>query len=211
MINFKLPWSKKNLEQIHNYWKNPGENNFPEKYHDPKGGLTRSNILVKLVKEQTNLHADSSILELGCNIGRNLWALNKNNFSNIHGIEINPDAVKKMGQYYPDLEKNATIITGSIEDWIKTNNNKFELVFTMAVLEHIHNDSEWIFPEISKITKNYLITIEDEKTVSSRHFPRNYQNIFEKLGMKQIFWHDCKEMPNWRGKFFARVFQKIQD
>lgn len=116
-----------------------------------------------------------------------------------------------MSHFYPNLSEKAKIVTNSIEDWIETSEAKFDLVFTMAVLEHIHNDSEWIFPEISKITKNYLITIEDEKTLSSRHFLRNYQNIFEKLGMKQIFRDDCKEMLNWKGKFFARVFQKIKD
>jgi len=201
----------KNLQQIHDYWKNPSENNLPEKYFNPKGGITRSNLLVRLVQDKTDLKTDSSIFELGCNIGRNLWALQKNGYVNLHGVEINQEAVKKMSHFYPNLSEKARIVINSIEDWIETSEAEFDLVFTMAVLEHIHNDSEWIFPEISKITKNYLITIEDEKTLSSRHFPRNYQNIFEKLGMKQIFQDDCKEMLNWKGKFFARVFQKIKD
>ena len=60
---------------------------------------------------------------------------------------------------------NPTIDQGTIEDRIK-DMERCDLVFTMAVLEHIHLDSEWVFSEMARIAKKYLITIEDEKNSS---------------------------------------------
>jgi len=214
MINFKrqlqkFQESEKTVRQIHDYWKNPSENNLPEKYVNPKGNLIRSKMLIRLIKENTDLTNQSSILELGCNVGRNLNLLMEDGFQNIHGIEINQHAIKKMQEIYPNLRKHAKITTNSLENTLKEfPKNYFGLVFTMAVLEHIHKDSEWVFTEIKRITKKYLITIEDEKTISDRHFPRNYGDIFERLDMKQIFCYDCNEMPNWKGNFHARIFKK---
>ena len=62
-----------------------------------------------------------------------------------------------MKQNFPDMQ----VITyeGSIEDRIKEL-MEHDLVFTMAVLEHIHSDSEWVFSEMARKAKRFLITIE---------------------------------------------------
>ena len=79
----------------------------------------------------------------------------------------------------------------------------------MATLQHIHNDNKFIFDEIVRITKKNLITIEDEKGISWRHFPRNYKTIFEKLGLKQIEEIRCSDLGINNSNFYARVFTKI--
>jgi|GEM_PF-2464290 hypothetical protein len=86
----------------------------------------------------------------------------------------------------------------------------FDLVYTMAVLEHIHDESEFIFSHITRITRKILITIEDEGGISWRHFPRNYKKIFENLGMKQIEEINFKKtrVPGIKKEFFGRVFTK---
>jgi hypothetical protein len=51
-----------------------------------------------------------------------------------------------------------------VEDVVKSFGDRtFDLVFTMAVLEHIHTTSEWVFEEIVRITNRYVVTIEDER------------------------------------------------
>jgi len=208
-ISFADPKAEKNIHEIHEYWKNPSENNLPEKYIDPKGGNIRSKMLLRLIKENTDLTNSSSIMELGCNVGRNLNLLIEDGFQNVRGIEINSHAVKTMQKIYPQLGKYGKITIDSLENALKRcPSNHFDLVFTMAVLEHIHKDSEWLFSEIKRITKKNIITIEDEETISDRHFPRNYGDIFEKLDMKQTLCYDCREISHWKGKFYARVFEK---
>jgi len=78
----------------------------------------------------------------------------------------------------------------------------------MAVLEHIPTESEFIFGEMCRITRHLLITIEDEQGISWRHFPRNYQRVFESLGLKQIEEINCVKVSGLGEDFIARVFKK---
>lgn len=108
------------------------------------------------------------------------------------------------------MASHTKIYNVPIEEIIKElRDGEFDIVFTMAVLEHIHTDSEWIFSEMVRITKDFLITIEDERGISWRHFPRNYKNVFESLRMKQIEEINCSEVDELGSDFFARIFKKV--
>ena len=48
--------------------------------------------------------------------------------------------------------------------------------------------------------------IEDERTHSRRHFPRNYGTIFGALGMVEV--EQIANPPDLPGGFVARVFRK---
>ncbi len=90
-----------------------------------------------------------------------------------------------MRQHFPDMARHAEIHNSPIEEVVlKFSDDEFGLIYTMTVLQHIHPRSEWIFSELARITKEYLITIENEKVESWRHFPRNYRLIFESLGLR---------------------------
>ena len=116
---------------------------------------------------------------------------------------------EQEGQNY-EMARYAKIYNLPLEEIIQEFKDcQFGIVFTMAVLEHIHTDSEWIFPEMARITEKYLITIEDERSLSWRHFPRKYKKIFESLGMKQIQEFSCSEVNGLKSNFFARIFKKI--
>ena len=190
----------KTKNEIHFYWKNPNDGvNSPESYLSKRANQ-RTKSLVNLVK-YLPIHKKDKILELGCNVGRNLEALRRANYTNTFGIDINVKAIDLGEKCFPELRG---LYYGSIEEWIiELKDNDFELVFTMAVLEHIHPSSEWIFKEIARITK-YLITIEDEHSESWRHFPRNYKEIFVGLGMAQIKMTKIKGLSN---AFVGRVFK----
>jgi len=199
---------RKNLDEIHEYWKNPNDDmNNPEGYADQKESV-KSAFLYKIIQQQ-NISKKSKIIELGCNVGRNLNYLSQRGYTNIYGIEISKNALEKMKEIYPEMGSSIEVFHSAIEDKIKKfEQDEFDVVFTMAVLEHIHTDSEWVFEEIVRITKRYLITIEDEKCISWRHFPRNYRKIFEKLGLEEILEMKCDEVPNLPKSFKARVFEK---
>ncbi len=152
---------------------------------------------------------DAEILEIGCNVGRNLWVLYSTDYKNLTGIEINSEAVKLMGTVFPDMADNIVVHNSAIEDKILgIPDGAFDVVFTMAVLEHIHEDSNWIFREMARITRGILITLEDELAVSWRTFARDYQKVFEGVGMRQIDFDDCFRLPEWHGSLKLRVFAK---
>ena len=80
----------KTNKECKNYWKNPddGKNN-PEDYLN---GNEKTQFLVDIVKKY--IDTEKSILEIGCNVGRNLNGLYENNYCNLTGIEINKKAPK---------------------------------------------------------------------------------------------------------------------
>jgi len=192
-------------EKLYSYWKTPNDRwNSPELYLQ---GHERSEFLVSIVKRYLN-HEDS-ILEVGCNVGRNMQFLFDAGFRNLSAVEISAKALELMKLKFPIIAKSSHIYNSTIEDWVQSNSSlQFDLIFAMAVLEHIHWDSDWVFSYLSKMSKKYLVVIEDEWQVSNRHFPRNYKDIFENLGMTQLEEINCIDIPGLNKNFFARVFAK---
>ncbi|HWO75352.1 MAG TPA: class I SAM-dependent methyltransferase [Bacillus sp. (in: firmicutes)] len=188
------------LDAVHNYWRDPKEpGNLPEAYITP---IERSQYLYELIKKYADVNA--KILEPGCNVGRNLNYLLEKGYKNLAGIEISENAVNLLKSTYPELGKNAVIYNAPIENIISDfDTGEFDVVFTMAVFEHIHYESDWIFNEIARISNSYLIIVESENGVSGRHFPRNYKNLFEPMGFTQI------EENSFLNRT-VRVFKKIK-
>lgn len=178
---FSLRQKQYNTRDAAKFWKQkiPPSNN-PKDYLSP---IYRSEFLYKFMPR---LEKEAKILEIGSNVGRNLFYLHKQGFKNLQGIEINRYAVKVGKEIYPNLYKSCKIYIGEGQKVLpKFADNSFDLIFTMATLQHIP-DSKVFFTEIIKKTRKYLLTIEDETHITQRHFPKNYKKIFEKLGLKQI-------------------------
>lgn len=196
----------KSVKEIHDYWENPNDgSNKPRFYFK---GEEKSGLILKTINGLRLMQP--RIMELGCNVGRNLATLNKWHYTNLYGIELNPDAVKMCYNQFPEL--SGCITLGTLEDVLPViKDNAYDVVFTMAVLEHIHPDSsEAIFDEMVRITKRYIITIEDEHHVTWRHFPRRYDEVFIPRGMRQIKQQPCGDVKRLNDNFVLRVFKKVQ-
>ncbi len=200
------PYYCKPINVHHQYWREPTDSgNLPASYLT---GEPRSKFLVELVRRYAT--AESSILEIGCYVGRNLNYLFLAGFKNLTGIEISEKAVKLLKQSFPEMARYAKIHNLPVEEIIREfRDREFDIVFTMAVLQHIHTDSEWIFPKIARITRDYLITVENECVISWRHFPRNYKKVFEPLGLKQIEELNCDGIDELGISYFCRIFKKL--
>jgi len=202
----KIVYRPKSRNELHQYWRQPWDgSNLPQGYLE---GKARSQFLVGIMKKYVN--PDAKILEIGCNVGRNLNYLFQDGFKKLEGIEISEKAVRLLKEAYPEMASHTNIYNIPVEEIIKDFRDcEFDVVFTMAVLEHIHTDSEWVFHEMVRITKDFLIIIEDEHGLSWRHFPRNYKKVFDPLGMKQIEEINCGEVHGLGSNFFARIFKKV--
>lgn len=204
----EIPWGTKSLQSIQSLWKDEEHlKKFGEDPTDYASVARTSEYLFEQVSTLTRLSKKSPILEIGCNIGRNLNYLFKQGYDNVFGIEISRKAVNLMKEYYPEMSKSVTILHGSVEDEIiKLKDNQFDLTFSNAVLMHIHPSSNWIFKEMSRITSKYVRTMEVENLYYHGVFPRDYQIIFEQLGWKMI----KNEINNWQNEpeYLMRVFEK---
>ena len=119
----------KTVQELHEYWCNPDNENKPEGYAKP---IERSEYLLNLIKKYAK--PDDEILELGCNIGRNLHCLYNAGFKNLSGVEISASAIEQMMVLYPELA-NLSVYNDAIENIIKElEDSRYGIVFAMAVL-----------------------------------------------------------------------------
>jgi len=204
------------LEYSHCFWREWCEH--PRNYIDHED---RSAFLLQYIQKYCK--PDSRILEIGCNVGRNVNYLYNHGFKNIEAIEISERAVQCFAETYPETFKNVKIYNMPVENIIHLfPDNRYDLVFSMAVLQHIHPESEWIFPHIRRVAKKYVLTIEDENGMSNVHTNRNYKKLFEKLYMRQLEEDEeiqvvkngklvglFSETERQHGeRYFVRVFEK---
>lgn len=206
----KLTWKPKSRDDIHSYWENPDDGyNRPEEYLGEKQSQKmRSQFLGELLLKYVT--PEARVLEIGCNVGRNLDHLFRLGFGDLSAIEINEEAIRMLREHFPEMAAKVSIHNSSVEEVVKGfADTEFDVVFTMAVLEHVHTESEWIFKEMARTAGQYLVTIEDENSTSPRHFPRNYRKIFECYDLEQVEEINCcMDKHGLSGDFFARVFAK---
>ncbi|WP_231183894.1 class I SAM-dependent methyltransferase [Haladaptatus sp. DYF46] len=153
--------------------------------------------------------SDASVLELGCSSGRHLARLHEAGYEDLHGIEINDEALSVMEETYPDLAEAGTFHIDAIEETVpEFDDGQFDVVFSVETLQHLHPDDEWVFDEVARITGERLITVENEVSDESEsgetdesdgsepdvnyvrdEFPlyyRNWNRIFTERGFAEI-------------------------
>lgn len=169
-------------DDVSDYWKNQkigGDDiaNSPDAYSSAainNRGLNITNSLKEL-----NISKDATILEMGCNVGRNLNFLYEHDFKNLTGVEICKDAIELGKKKYEELFQSSTfnIFNERCRDFVNNNNNnKYDVVYTMAVLVHINNPEREIFYEYLKTNVKYAIFVE----------PKNITRPHRRVG-KQLF------------------------
>ncbi len=175
---------------LHDFWRQPApDGNVPSAYIAP---VHRSRALVSLIKD---LPKDAAILEVGCNVGRNLAFLHDSGYRNLTGIEISPHAARLLRETYPQLV-DASVKVGAAEEVLPGFEDKrFDLVFTMAVLEHIHPDSTSVFENMARVARS-LLTIEPERHASHRQYPHDIRAIFTGLGFELVHSVSMGELPD---------------
>lgn len=101
--------------------------------------------------------APQSVLEVGCNIGRNLLAL-QHYVPELHGVEPNPRACD-IARGFPELA-DAKIREGD-GFGLDYGDGSIDLVFTSGVLIHVApDDLGKMVDEIVRVAKHYVLCIE---------------------------------------------------
>jgi SAM-dependent methyltransferase len=187
---------------LHRYWRSPSAENVPQLYL--RTGYEGSRAL--LAAFETHAQPRDKILEIGCNAGRNLNTLFEAGFTRLAGLDINSQAITLLQNSYPRMARSTQLHVGAVETQIRLFADcAFDVVYTVAVLEHIHRDSEWVFAEMARIAGRLIITLEDEVQKSWRHIPRNYRTVFERLNFEQVEERTAGLHPS----FVLRIFQKV--
>ena len=128
-------------------------------YYGPDG---RSDRILDLLGRY--LDRSASVLELGCSSGRHLSHLYDHGFEDLSGIDVNAEAFEVMASAYPDLADAGTFYASTIEDVVGDfEDDRFDAVYSVQTLQHVHPDAAWVFEELVRITDDLLVTVEVER------------------------------------------------
>lgn len=192
------------LETLHDFWRQPApEGNVPGTY---VGVVGRSQVLLELMAD---VPKDARILEIGCNVGRNLAYLVDHGYRNVEGIEISPHAVDLLRQTYPQLS-DATIHLGAAEEILPSLGDKaFDLVFTMAVIEHIHPSSTAVFDDMVRVGRS-ILAIEPPGRTSHRQYPHDVPDIFQSRGLVMVSSRPMSDFPATANDAGIKIFSAFR-
>ncbi|MFW5965365.1 MAG: class I SAM-dependent methyltransferase [Halodesulfurarchaeum sp.] len=179
-------------------------------YHGPDA---RSEAVLEAI--EPFLGPNPAILEVGCSAGRHLAHLHEAGYSDLHGVEVNEAAAAAMEEAFPALAERVHVEYAAIEDVVSAYaTGRFDVVYSIETLQHLHPDSTWVFAELSRITEDLLVTVENEQpdseakpvneessspesndrsvtisTPTDDSFPlyyRDFGSIFADIGLEQV-------------------------
>ncbi|MBV9463889.1 MAG: class I SAM-dependent methyltransferase [Verrucomicrobiae bacterium] len=146
-----------------------------------------------------------SILDLGCNVGRELNALWKKGYRNLTGVEIGEEPVKAMKSAFPELAAGARIINDSMaEALLNLGSGEFDLVYAHGSLVSLNAREQYVFDEICRVSRKWVITLENEWSMLL--FPRDFGEVFRRRGLRQVH-HELVRVGS-RKRSALRVFAK---
>jgi len=169
---------------LYRFWRqeSPDGNRFSTPSNSP-----RSETILRIIAPYVTPGA--SVLEIGCNVGRNLNHLWHSGYRDLRGLEISAHAVRRLREGYPSL-RGVPVDIGPADRVLPSYSDAaFDLVFTMAALEHIHPDHRDVFAEISRIARRHVLTIEPrarEGHASHRQYPWDARGELESNGLRLV-------------------------
>ncbi|MFC4358689.1 class I SAM-dependent methyltransferase [Halobium salinum] len=112
---------------------------------------------------------DAPVLELGCSAGRHLAHLHDAGYDDLHGVDVNGESFEVMADAYPDLTRDGSFYTESIENLVAdSDDDAFAAVYSVQTLQHIPPENEWVFDEVARIASDLLVTVEVESERGER-------------------------------------------
>ena len=169
-------------------------------YYAYRGPDETSETIRALLADQVG--RDAAVLEVGCSAGRHLAHLRDDGFRDLHGVEINPDAMDVMADTYPRLAAEGTFRVAALGDVLpEFTDGAFNAVYSVETLQHVHPDDDAVFDELARVAGEFVVTVENEDpddagddadpdvTNVNGEFPlyhRNWERVFASRGFTQV-------------------------
>lgn len=149
------------------------------------------------------------ILEIGCNVGRNIEHLILAGYENVTGVEISPEAVEASWRYFPKAAPR--IHCADARAYLAVQPSKsFYMIFTQSILMHVPPEDKSLFVSMARVAGSFILTNEVERNsgpLMKYKWNRNYQEVFKPLGWKQIHVKDPSLVPKTRHST-TRIFSR---
>lgn len=147
------------------------------------------------------LTKDMSIIQYGCACGYMLDVLKTHGYTDLTGVDKDPDMEK-------DWMEGVKFVPSTVR-WALKSQPKHDVVllhrFPYILPDTAQTEELWQL--LAKSFNKYLVILEEEVGENGGGRPvryyRNYQSIFEALGLKQI-WEDSGKVQNVTCRIFTK-------
>lgn len=126
---------------------------------------------------------NDSILDICCNVGRNLDALATLGFSNLYGVDIMCEAIDQAPKVFPSLT-SANLTCGNAVDYLKSlPSQSIDWAITQsATLELLHPNFR-IHHELRRVLRRGLVFVISERGHS---YPRFWRFLLKTSGFTEV-------------------------
>ena len=153
---------------------------------------------------------DAAILEVGCGVGRNLAYLYDRGYTNLGGIEADPQAVALLRKTYPQL-KDITIHEGTADDVLaKLTDDEYNVAFSVSALQHIDPDRVEVFDDLVRVARQMFVIEGPARKTRGGH-RHDYDAVFTSRGMTSLGTRsvtDIRVGPEF-GQYVGRRYRRM--
>ena len=123
----------------------------------------------------------SSILDMGCNVGRHLNYLYDNGYTNLHGVDFSRRAIEDMAVRYPEMYKASSLTVASFQEYLSGNPNVVDLVYTRGATFELVHPSFPLIKKVCHIARQYVVMVISE---TGHAYPRFWIYEFANNGFE---------------------------
>lgn len=134
--------------------------------------------IIALVPER-----NASILDMGCNVGRHLDYLHRQGYRNLRGVDWSSAAIRDMATSYPEMHTAARLTNASFEDFLSSNPEPVDLVYTRGATFELVHPSYPLVRQVCRIAKHYVVLVITE---AGHAYPRFWEYEFAREGFELI-------------------------
>ena len=199
-----------------NHWKNLPSYKV-SRYHGDEPKNERTKILTNLISKLSRNSKINTVLEPGCNVGRNLKHLKETLGLQIFGLDINQESINHLKSDLPDISSNFEVSNlyehGLNNAFSFTEHNRVDCTLTMGFLMHLPRSEKKsklisdifratntvIFYELTDLSKK-IDKSENDWYLSHDDYNEYCPEYFEQI---KDFEYEHKEGNNRRMKIFT--------
>jgi SAM-dependent methyltransferase len=124
---------------------------------------------------------NTSILDMGCNVGRHLNHLHERGYRNLRGVDFSSTAIAQMATRYPQMRATSEIYQMSFQRFLRSIDDPVDVAYTRgATFELVHPSFPLIERLCAKVRRHIVLALQE----SAHYYPRCWEYEFARQGFE---------------------------